>query len=45
MEEMAGIEFKSFKEYVTPKHGFMRRSIWLPIKKAKKYGFIDETID
>ena len=42
---MAGITTKTFKEYVTPKHGFQKRIVWLPLKKAKKYGFIDETID
>lgn len=44
-EDMAGITVQSFKEYQTPKHGFQKRIVWLPLKRAKKYGFIDETID
>ena len=42
---MMGLDTKEFKEYRTPKIGLKARSIILPLKKSKKYGFIDEAID
>jgi hypothetical protein len=42
---MVGLNFRDFKEYIVPKIGMKLSSIHLPIKKTKKFGFIDEAIE
>ena len=42
---MIGLNIKEFPEYEVPKIGAKLASIHLPLKKTKKFGFIDEAIE
>lgn len=42
---MTGLNVKEFKEYIVPKVGAKPTSIFLALKKTKKFGFIDEAIE
>ena len=43
-EEMTGVATTEFREYQVPKVGMAKRKIYLPMKRVKRGGFIDDAM-